>query len=157
MYLYTHVHTHTHTHTYTHIHSHTYTHTHTHTHTGNPSSPGIVIDRLPEVTNTNVEVFWLPSQDTGGRNDFHYNVYVLLYGSTSFERRNDEPIVPATNDSNTVISYTIRNLNPEASYTIIVVASNGATNDGPSIGDLATVRDRFILFQIVAGEEAPSE
>ena len=87
--------------------------------------------------------------DTGGRDDFHYNVYVLLDGSTSFERRNDEPIVPATDDSSTVICYTVRNLNPEASYTIIVVASSGATNDGSSIDDLTTVRDRFILFQIV--------
>ena len=146
----THTHAHTHTHTHTHTHMHAHTHTRTHTHTELPSSPKLAIYFPPLIDGSDVKTCWLPSIDRGGRDDFHYNIYALELGSNEFKRINKEEILPSNEDQNDEdpICYTLSVERERSSFTIVVVATNGAANDPNTINDISIVQDRFIAFYI---------
>ncbi len=83
---------------------------------------------------------WLPSEDTGGRSDFHYNVYVSSSRRNNFVKSNTAPI--------TDVCYTVTGLDLSTSYLIVVVAANGATDDPDTFSDVSVVQDRFVRFLV---------
>ena len=92
-----------------------------------------------------VFVTWLAANDTGGRDDFHYNIYVLANNSGVFVKWNVNPIDDTF--------YTITDLDVSSSYSIVLVSSNGATGDPDQFTDVLVVQNRFLLFYVVTGEE----
>ena len=123
---------------------------------GPPSSPRLAINSPPIINGADITVCWLPSNDRGGRDDFHYNIYRLAAESGQFLIINTEDILP--NDENQVIEnqnepvcYTLTGLEEQSSFTIVVVASNGAANDADSFTDVSEVENRFIAFYVATG------
>ena len=123
------------------------------TYAGPPSSPRLVIHLPPTINGTEIRVCWLPSLERGGRDDFHYNIYALAVGSDQFRKVNDLDILPTVadqsmEDRSEPVCYNLHLMKGQSSYTIVVVASNGAVNDAENFTDISAVQDRFIAFYV---------
>ena len=125
---------------------------------GPPSSPRVSLENsYPIIHGTDVTIYWRPVTVCGGLPDFHYNVYIRANGSSVYVRHNEQPLSDPECEVNTDSSedfqpYTIQNLTANEFYSIVVVATNGADNDGPTLEDLDVVQDRFIVFIVATGE-----
>ena len=113
-----------------------------------PSSPRLILSGggAPRVSEdrTSISVYWLPSLDCGGIPEtLHYNIYLYdtAVDEALFEKVNSEPITQV--DNVTRVCYEVPIGDPETSYGVVVVASNGATVDPDSFTDVAGVQDRF--------------
>ena len=130
------------------------------TYAGPPSSPRLAITSPPIINGLDIKVCWLPSKDRGGRDDFHYNIYRLAAGSGQFLKINTEDILPNAvdlilEDLSLPVCYTLTGLKEQTSFTIVVVASNGAANDESSFTDVSDVENRFIAFYVATGSSEP--
>lgn len=126
------------------------------THAGLPSSPRLAINSPPIINGADITICWLPSNDRGGSDDFHYNIYRLEVGSGQFLKINTENIPPSVenqvvDNQNEPICYTLTGLEEQTSFTIVVVASNGAANDSDSFTDVSEVENCFIAFYVATG------
>ena len=124
-----------------------------------PSSPRLILGGggAPRVSDnrTSISVCWLPSLDSGGIPEtLHYNIYLYdtAVNVSLFEKVNSEPIIDATMDNMTRICYEVPINDPETSYGVVVVASNGATVDPDNFTDVAGVQDRFVVFFVALGD-----
>ena len=52
---------------------------------------------------------------------------------------------------NQPVCYTLAGLEEQLSFTIVVVASNGAANDQDAFTDVSEVENRFIAFYVATG------
>ena len=98
-------------------------------------------------------MYWLPSLDCGGIPEtLHYNIYLYdtAVDEALFEKVNSEPITQV--DNVTRVCYEVPIGDPETSYGVVVVASNGATVDPDSFTDVAGVQDRFVVFFVALGD-----
>ena len=126
------------------------------TYAGPPSSPRLAINSPPIISGTEIRACWLPSLERGGRDDFHYNIYALAVGSDQFRKVNDLEILPNVadqdmEDRSEPVCYNLILTEGQSSYTIVVVASNGAVNDAEIFTDISAVQDRFIAFYVATG------
>jgi len=109
---------------------------------GPPSSPRIAITNPPSVDGNVVQVCWLQSLDSGGSPDLHYNIYTLEAGDTEYTR------VSTVQPAQTELICDRVELNAFSSYSVVVTAASGATNDPSSFSDVSVVQDRFIVFYV---------
>ena len=112
-----------------------------------PTAPQISPDP-PTIDGTFIVVCWRAVNNSGGRDDLHYNIYTLPAGGSIFSRANAEPIEPSGANQ----CYELSGLQSQTSYTIVVTSANGATNDPVEFEELSQVENRFIAFYVSTGE-----
>ena len=109
---------------------------------GPPSSPRIAITDPPSVDGNVLHVCWLQSLDSGGSPDLHYNIYTLEAGDTEYTR------VSTVQPAQTELICDRVELNEFSSFSVVVTAASGATNDPSNFSDVSVVQDRFIVFYV---------
>ena len=109
---------------------------------GPPSSPRIATANPPSVVGNVLNVCWLQSLENGGSPDLHYNIYTLEASDTVYMR------VATVQPTQSDLICTNVELNAFTSYSVVVTAASGATNDPSTFSDVSVVQDRFIVFYV---------
>ena len=72
----------------------------------------------------------------------NYNIYTLEAGDTVYTR------VSTVQPAETELICDRVELNASSSFSVVVTAASGATNDPSNFSDVSVVQDRFIAFYV---------